>query len=88
MTKLTSGKHVTRISAATATHRGKRAIVVKLMPEIIQFRLQGTKTRYNLSIVGAFELAMKVEALRLYKEGKARREARREERRKLRRSGL
>ena len=81
MTKLTTGKQVTRETAAA--HRG-RPIMVTVGPEILTFRLKGKRARFTLSIVGAFEHALKIEAYQQAKE----RKAKREERRRLRREGL
>lgn len=74
------GKKVARITAAN--HRG-RAIVVEVTPQMLVFRLKGKRTRYSLSIVGAFEHAVKIAA---YMEAKERK-AKRAERRKLRKAG-
>jgi len=74
------GKKVARITAAA--WRG-RPIVVEVQPQMLTFRLKGTKTRYALSIVGAFEQAVKIAAYQAAKE----RKARRAERRKLRKEG-
>ena len=81
MTKLMFGKQVTR--ETQAMHRG-RPVMVVVGPEIITFRLKGKRARYTLSIVGAFEHAVKIEAYQQAKEAKARRE----ERKRLRRAGL
>ena len=81
MTFLLSGKCVKRVTASR--HRG-RPITVELHPEILVFRLKGMKTRFSLSIVGAFEQAMRVEALAQIRKRKAERESRK----KARKEGL
>ena len=76
MTKLTS--KVRRES--WAIHRG-RAILVELRPpDLIVFRLKGTRREYPLSIPGAFTRAVQIEALAEMRERKAARIARRKER--------
>ena len=77
----TPDKKVVRLTAAA--FRG-RNVVVELAPHMIYFRLRRTKTRYPLSIVGAFEQAVRIAAHMEAKE----RKARRAERAKLRRQGL
>ena len=81
MTKLTTGKQVHR--ETSALHKG-RAIMVTVGPQLLTLRLKGKRARYTLSIVGAFEQAVKIEAYAKAKEAKARRE----ERKKMRRAGL
>ena len=73
MTKLTS--KVRRESWAMHRAGGKtRAILVELRPpDLIVFRLKGTRREYPLSIPGAFDRAVKIEALAEMKERKARR---------------
>ena len=75
------GKKVARITGAA--HKG-RNIVVEVSAQMLTFRLKGMKTLYSLSIVGAFEQAVKIAA---YQEAKERK-AKRAERRKLRKEGL
>lgn len=78
---LLPGKRVARLTGAA--YRG-RQIVVEVQAHLLTFRLKGTKTRYSLSIVGAFEHAVKVAA---YVEAKERK-AKRAERAKLRKAGI
>lgn len=76
MTHLT--KEVRRVSYALI--RRREIIVTMRPPDLLTFRLKGTRTTYPLSIIGAFNLAVKVEALALIKckmeERKASRAAR------------
>jgi len=74
MTKLTTGKQVSRETAAA--HRG-RPIMVTVGPQVFTFRLKGKRARFTLSIAGAFEYAVKIEAYQRAKEAKARRAERR-----------
>ena len=63
-----------------AIHRG-RAILVELRPpDLIVFRLKGTRREYPFSIQGAFNRAVQIEALAEMRERKDARAARRKER--------
>jgi hypothetical protein len=77
MTKLT--KEVTRVT--NTLHRGREIIVSIRPPDMLEFRLKGTQHRYPLSIVGAFNQAMRIEALTLMKKQQLERKARRAARR-------
>ena len=63
MTKLT--KEVRRITYAL--HRGREIVVAMRPPDLLTFRLKGTRKEYPLSVVGAFNLAAKVEANHMMK---------------------
>ncbi len=77
MTKLTRG--VTRVTHTL--HRGREIIVSMRPPDMLAFRLKGTRHVYPLSVVGAFNQAMRVEALMLLRKQQLERKARREARR-------
>lgn len=62
----------------------RRNIIVELQPELIIFRLKGTRRRYQVHAVTAFEHAARVEAARLSKQKRLDRD----QRRKARRQGL
>ncbi|MDT8287410.1 MAG: hypothetical protein RQ748_09895 [Elusimicrobiales bacterium] len=74
------GRKVARLTGAA--YRG-HPIVVEVQAQLLTFRLKGKRTRYTLSIVGAFEHAGKIAAHVEAKE----RKARRAERAKLRKAG-
>jgi len=78
MTKLT--KEVCRVTHTL--HRGREIIVAMKPPDMLTFRLKGMRHVYPLSIVGAFNQAMRIEALALMKKQQADRKARREARRR------
>ena len=77
MTKLL--KEVLRVSRVI--HRGREVIVGLKPPDMLTFRLKGTRHVYLLSIIGAFNLAMKVEAVAQVKKIKEAREAKKKARR-------
>jgi hypothetical protein len=77
MTKL--DKEVRRLTHTL--HRGRQVIVAMRPPDMLTFRLKGTRHVYPLSIIGAFNMAMKVEAIALFKKQKDAREAKRKARR-------
>ena len=72
MTRLT--KQVRRITYAV--HRGREIVVALRPPDLLTFRLKGTRKEYPLSVVGAFNLAAKVEALHQWKRKQEERKAR------------
>jgi len=78
MTKLT--KEVRRLT--NTLHRGREIIVAMRPPDMLTFRLKGTRHVYAVSILGAFNWAMKVEAVALLKQKQAERKAKRAERRR------
>jgi len=61
-----------------------RAIMVEIQPELIVFRLKGTKTRYSLGVITALEHAIRLEAVRLAQQKKLDRD----QKRKARKQGL
>ena len=79
MTNLT--KEVRRLTHTM--HRGRQVIVAMRPPDMLTFRLKGTRHVYAVSILGAFNWALKVEAMAALAKWKAERDARR----KARRSG-
>ena len=81
MVRLNFGKSVKRETAATYAGR---AICIEVQSQLLVFRLKGTKTRYSLSVVGAMEQAMRVEALAIMR----RKKQEREQRKKARKEGL
>lgn len=81
MTRLTFGQSVKRETAATYAGR---PVCIEVQSQLLVFRLKGTKTRYTLSVVGALEQAMRVEALAIMR----RKKQEREQRRKARKEGL
>ena len=78
MTSLTKRK--TRLSfstSATARYRGKeRPIVVEVFPEYASVRLLGTRTRYEISWRGVFDVAAEIHARRERERKKLERKAR------------
>lgn len=78
MTKLT--KEVRRVSYAL--HRGREIIVAMRPPDLLTFRLKGTRKSYPLSVIGAFNLACKVEAFAAMKQKAEARKAKRTARNK------
>ena len=81
MTRLT--KEVRRLTHTL--HRGREIIVAMRPPDMLTFRLKGTRHIYPLNIVSAFDLAQKVEAYAALKKWKADRDARQKARRAERR---
>ena len=73
MTNLT--KEVRRLTHTM--HRGRQVIVALRPPDMLTFRLKGTRHVYAVSILGAFNWAMKVEAMALLKKHAEERKARR-----------
>jgi hypothetical protein len=66
------------ITNATARYAGKeRAIVIEVQPDTASVRLQGTRTRYEISWRGVFDYAARVTADRVRAERIAARKARR-----------
>ena len=66
------------ITNQTARYRGKeREIVVDVSPEHASVRLHGTRTRYEVSWRGVFDLAAEIYARRERAQKKTEREARR-----------
>jgi hypothetical protein len=78
MTKL--NKEVVRVTHTL--HRGREIIVAMKPPDMLTFRLKGTRHVYPLSIVGAFNQAMRIEALALMQKAQADRKAKRDARRR------
>jgi hypothetical protein len=63
---------------STARYRGKdREIVIEVFPEHAAVRLLGTRTRYEVSWRGVFDLAAEIYARRERERRKAERTARR-----------
>jgi hypothetical protein len=74
-------KRKTRLSFITnqvARYRGReREIVIEVFPEHAAVRLLGTRTRYEVSWRGVFDLAAEIHARRERAQKKTEREARR-----------
>jgi|GEM_PF-2758802 len=73
-------KEVRRITGAA--FRGRDIIVAMRPPSLLTFRLKGTRKEYPLAVVSAFDLAVKIEARKLYAEKLEARKAKREARRR------
>ena len=67
-------KEVLRVTHAL--YRGRNIIVGIKPPDMLTFRLKGCHSKLSLSIAGAFDLAMKVEANHLMMQKKKEKEAR------------
>ena len=68
---------LTFITNSTARYRGKeREIVIEVFPEHAAVRLLGTRTRYEVSWRGVFDLAAEIYARREREARKAARAAR------------
>lgn len=66
------------ITNQTARYRGKeREIVIEVHPEYASVRLHGTRTRYEVSWRGVFDLAAEIYARREQAQKKTERETRR-----------
>ncbi|HEV2470081.1 MAG TPA: hypothetical protein VGS78_12875 [Candidatus Sulfotelmatobacter sp.] len=70
--------HLTFITNATARYRGKeREIVIEVFPEQAAVRLLGTRTRYEISWRGVFDVAAEIYARREKERRKIERKIRR-----------
>ena len=66
------------ITNQTARYRGKeREIVIEVFPEHAAVRLSGTRTRYEVSWRGVFDVAAEIHARREHEARKAARTAKR-----------
>lgn len=66
-------KPVTRKTRATAFERGTRAIIVSLVPpNVLSFRLKGTRRSFDLTIEECFDRARKRQAAKDGAEKKGR----------------
>jgi len=66
-----------KVKRETYAHHRGRAILAELRPpDLIVFRLKGTRREYPLSIQGAFTRAVQIEALAEMNRRKAARQAR------------